>query len=323
MPLNRRYLWAVFPVRSLLMAGCASEETLDLRNPESDGGAGATDGTGGLSSDTDGAPQGGTPPGVGSPVPTESRTRFLTEVMPLFEPTCSVPTCHGKTPVIDDEHFQFYGGAMYPIAALTDAQVAENLREVLDVVDLVSPESSDLLHYPESSARGEPLHPTGSPLWMPGGPEHQTLVAWITLVASEAAAAPPEPGTPDDPPTGSVGGIPCAALPRPERVRGPAWFARFGVDVNPTLTASCAGSSCHSEPGSGGGLWLRSPMSECDLTWNFLAVQWYIDPVMPLQSLILSKPLDPVHAGREIFGGMSDPRYIVLRDWIQEGLRPR
>lgn len=312
---NLRHRLIVLLVSGALAPACGGEEPLDLdRRPAADAGgdAGPPADAGEHVPDeivTDG----------GEPIPLRiDREAFRTVVMPILDRRCGTAACHARPHVKPDHLFQLYASPDHPIEDLTAHQWEENLRETVDFVDFLHPDASDLLRFPLSDASHDPPHPTPSPVLLAGGEEVTALRDWIV-----SATRPPEPdaGPPDAGPP-LPRDVPCAALPSPERVRGAAWFEAFRDDVSPMLTETCAGADCHGTPANGGGLWLRLPETHCDVTWNFLAVQWYIDPTSPVESLLLRKPLDRNHGGREVFRGTSDPRYTLLKDWVLDGLEP-
>jgi hypothetical protein len=295
---------------SLLVAGAlgCGGEALDLEG-RSDAGGGAA---GGADGGAGGAGGGGSlPPNV-----EPDREVFRTVVLPILDRRCSTAACHAGPPPREDASLQLLASPAHPVADLTDAEVDQDLAEVLAFVDFANPDASDILRYPFSTAAGDPVHSTPSPVFFEGSEEAAAIRQWIVDATREDepdAGAGPAPMGPDLQ-------VPCGALPDPAGVRGPDWYATFGERVEPMLTSTCTGSDCHSVPGMGGGYWLRTGGTECDRRWNFLMLQWHVDPVSPIDSRILQKPLDPLHGGREVFHGTSDPKFVLLKDWIVSGV---
>jgi hypothetical protein len=292
----------------LLVAGAlgCGGEALDL---EGGSDAGATDAGGGAGGAGGGAAP--LPPNV-----EPDREVFRAVVLPILDRRCSTAACHAGPPPRDDAKLQLFGSPQNPVDRLTEEQVDANLAEVLAFTDFDDPDASDLLRYPFSSAAGDPVHSTPSPVFFEGSEEAAAIRQWIVDATQEDepdAGVGPGPSGPDLQ-------VPCGALPDPAGVRGPGWYASFGERVDPMLTSTCTGADCHNVPGMGGGYWLRTGGTDCDRRWNFLMLQWYVDPVTPIDSRILQKPLDPLHGGREVFHGTSDPNFVLLKDWIVSGV---
>jgi hypothetical protein len=317
--------------------GC-NEEPLDLDPRRDGGGGGGGSGAGGGGGDLDAGPGGGAGgggPGVtrdarvdesGVPIePMPDREAFETEILAILDRRCSSLACHAGPPPRDDSAFQMYGSPDNPVFRLTDEQIDANYVEFLAFVDFWNPDQSDILRYPLAGPDGDPPHPTNSgPVFTSASADYLTLRDWIV-----AATTPPEPdagidmGVPsgDGGMGGSGGGVPCEALPSTDAPGRPAgWMMRFVDEVHPMLVASCSESECHGTPGFGGSLWLQTDDDECGARWNYLAVQWFIDPITPVASPLLTQPVAPQHGGREVFAGTADPRYGLLRRWIEEGL---
>ena len=257
-------------------------------------------------------------PGGGVP-PADA---FATEILPLLERGCGQPFCHGRPPVAD-AHFTFE----VPVSSLSPASIAANLAEVRGQLDFAVPEQSPLLLWPSSQSAGQPAHPTPQPVYSPANPDYTALLAWIRTQAPEG---PPTGGTGGSNGFGGSGGmggtggvapggegIPCSALPSPDRT--PYDYATWQMTVQPLLLTQC-GTGCHGIAGAAGGLWLQPLAEPCATQWNFLAVQWFIDARSPRTSPLLTKPLDPLHAGRAVFANAADPGYITLSRWIEESL---
>jgi hypothetical protein len=284
---------------ALGLFGC-SEEPLDFSRLGEDLGVNAGDG--GVGAPVSGAPVGGA---VGG-------DPFITDVLPRLERSCGQPFCHGRPPTMD-ARLQLE----LPVAALSPEAVEANRAEVLLQVDRASPPNSPILRWPQSQSDGMPPHPTPTPLWTPANADYLAVLAWIEGDSPPTAdvdvgvpVAPSEaPGTGD--------GVPCSALPQPDRT--PFDFSAFELRVNPVLVASCA-TGCHGIAGLGGGLWLRASAEDCEVQWNFLTAQWFVDVRLPRASLLLTKPLDPAHAGRAIFSNAGDPGYLAISRWIEESL---
>jgi hypothetical protein len=305
----------LLPCLALGLSACG-EEPLSL---EPGGAAGDAGPVGGATGDA-GDGSGGTPPGGGGrPAPADPATfdvdRLQREILPILERGCGQPICHGRT-LRDDEHFQFH----VPVANSTADDVAADLVEVLLWVDTSAPERSELLQWPLSQSGGVPDHPTPGPVYTTADEDYRAVLDWIVDAVTPKApdAGLPTGGMGGEPASG--GGIPCSALPAPDRTRYD--FAAFETTVNPMLLRRCGDGECHGSPGTAGGLWLRAPGDGCEVRWNFLAVQWFVDPTSPADSLILRKPLEVSHGGREVFLGMNDQDYALLKRWVEGGVTP-
>ncbi len=294
----------------LLVAGAfgCGGEALDLEEKSDAGTVDAGGGAGGAG-------------GGGTPLPSDVEPDvevFRSVVLPILDRRCSTAACHAGPPPRADRKLQLLGSPAHPVDGLTDEEVGQNLDEVLVFVDFANPDASDLLRYPYSSAGGDPVHSTPSPVFFEGSEEAAAIRQWIVDATKEEA---PDAGV-GPAPSGPDLEVPCGALPDPSGLRGPDWYASFGERIDPMLTQTCTGADCHSVPGMGGGYWLRVGGTDCDRRWNFLMLQWYVDPVAPIDSRILQKPLEPTHGGREVFHGTSDPNFVMLKDWIVSGVTP-
>jgi hypothetical protein len=254
-------------------------------------------------------------PGDGGAAPGVDRAAFRDVIMPILDRRCSTGACHALTPMAD-ARFELYASPDHPAATLTDDQLDANLGEVLTFANLGAPDDSAVLRYPSSQAGGDPSHPTAQPVFFPGSEEREALRAWLGGMAGAAdAGVAADAGIV----AGSDASVPCAALPDPAQIRGAAWFAAYRDPVDGMLRSACAAPACHGTAGAGGGYWLRTGPAECDLRWNFLVAQWFLDPVTPLASPLLVKPLDPAHGDGAVFQGTDDARFVMLRDWIVSG----
>ncbi|MFZ4734945.1 MAG: hypothetical protein ACOYM9_03315 [Bradymonadia bacterium] len=287
-------------VVALGLLGC-SEEPLDFSRLGEDLGVGA----GGTATSL---PDSGAP-GVGGVVGLDP---FVTDVLPRLEQSCGQPFCHGRPPMAD-ARLQLE----FPVAALSPEAIEANRAEVLLQSDRAFPTNSPILRWPQSQSDGLPPHPTPTPLWTTASADYLAVLAWISSDTPVPPGADAEvPVAPSEAPTTGEG-VPCSALPQPGRT--PFDFAAFELRVNPVLVASCA-AGCHGIAGLGGGLWLRPTADDCEVQWNFLAAQWFVDVRQPRASLLLTKPLDPNHAGRAIFPNAADPGYLAVSRWIEESL---
>jgi hypothetical protein len=241
--------------------------------------------------------------------------RLQREILPILERGCGQPICHGRA-VRDDEHFQFH----VPVAMSSAEEVDADLAEIARWVETTAPENSPFLRWPLSQSGGEPDHPTPGPVYTPADADYQAVLAWIVdaVTPDEVDAGLPSPDA--SVPTPAGGGIPCTALPAPDRTRYD--YVQFEAAVNPMLVRRCADAECHGTAGNAGGLWLRSPGDGCEVRWNFLTVQWFVDPTAPVESLLLRKPLEVSHGGREVFRGMTDEDYGLLKRWVEGGVTP-
>ena len=264
---------------------------------------------------------------------------FVDEVLPVIDGKCSGPSCHtGGAGPRDDGRLTYFGSPFRPLADLTDDELDQNFDEVIDFVDLCDPPQSDLLRYPVSFQDGNPSHPTQGPVMFTDEPAYLTRIDWM-----EAAIAPPPPPMPDagrpggnwdagvdEPDAGNLpnpnpdpqpmeGVVPCEALPHPDRLSRYD-YGRFDQHINPNVLGPRCGdqAGCHGEPGGGGGLWIRTS-GECSTRWNFLAVQWFVDPRDVINSQLLTEPLDRRHGGQVVFDGQDDPGYVELKIWLEEG----
>jgi len=300
---------------SVMLFSCG-EEPLSLEPGGATGDAGASGGAVGGSG-------GGTPGGNatgGTPAPPADPAEFDVgrlerEILPILERGCGQPICHGRA-LRDDEHFQFN----VPVEASTPEEVEADLSEIVRWVDTVVPERSELLSWPLSQSGGVPDHPTPGPVYTTADEDYRALLAWIVdaVTPDEPDAGVPVGGAGGEPSGGS--GVPCAALPTPDRTRYD--YVQFEAAVNPMLVRRCGEAECHGSAGNAGGLWIRAPGEGCEVRWNFLTVQWFVDPTSPLESLILRKPLEVSHGGREVFRGMNDEDYGLLKRWVEGGVTP-
>ena len=327
-----------------LLVGC-DEEPLDLRAKTDGGGGGAAPLGGGV------GPGGGTTPGPGGGVgeacvdaqcppgtqcvagecagdiePMPDRAAFDAEIIAILDRRCSSLTCHAGPPPREDSAFQIFGSPDHPAFNLTDAEKDENYREFLDFVDFLNPDRSDILTFPLSDPNGTPSHPTNGPVLTQASADYLTIRGWIVAAVTpppEPDAGPPDAGDDGDGGVGPSGAVPCDALPNTDAPGRPeGWRTRYIEDIDSMVVSSCGEAECHGAPASGGRLWLRGGAAGCDGGWNYLSVQWFIDPGDPIASPLLVKPLMPDHGGREVFAGTEDPRYVALKLWVEDGLVP-
>jgi hypothetical protein len=99
----------------------------------------------------------------------------------------------------------------------------------------------------------------------------------------------------------------------------PAAFQRFRDEVQPVLTETCAGSSCHGSTIAD--LYLSCGESDEELRWNFwVSVAHLTTPAST--SGLLRRPLSTFrggvfHEGGNVFASAEDEDYAVLRDWAE------
>ena len=329
---------------TLALAAC-SEEPLDLTGAGAAAGARATSDVaeaGGGGSGSDAALAGGSPRPTGDAQvwDDDAGRRFVVQVddealrsivLPVLDNRCASPICHSGRPLPADDDLDLY----LPSAGQGPERFATNKAEILEFINFGNPEASGLLTYPRSQKGGQPDHPVeGPPTMAVETGDYQAILAFIrgsVVEVFEGADGGADGGldmgrtvggdgmnVPDPP---GVNRVPCAALPPPDRT--PYDFQRFTGEVNPMLISTCADGRCHGTAGSGGNLWLIDSESDCDHRWNFLTIQWFVDPLTPVESLLLQKPLDRNHGGREVFLGVSDLRYGLLKGWIERAwVRP-
>ena len=329
-----RLKFGAVALTTLALAAC-SEEPLDLT------GTGAATGERAISdvaeagggSGSDAAPAGGSPRPTGdAQVWDDDAGRRLvaqvddealrTIVLPVLDNRCAGPICHSGRPMPADDDLDLY----LPSAGQGPERFATNKAEILEFLNFGNPEASALLAYPRSQGGGQPDHPVaGQPTMAVGTRDYEAILAFIRGSVVEVTDGGAEVGLDVGRPVGGdgmnvpdppgVNRVPCDALPQPDRT--PYDFQRFTAEVNPMLISTCADGPCHGTAGSGGNLWLIESESDCDRRWNFLTIQWFADPLTPVESLLLQKPLDRNHGGREVFLGVSDLRYGLLKDWIE------
>ncbi|MSP72516.1 MAG: hypothetical protein EXR76_10115 [Myxococcales bacterium] len=326
---------------TLALAAC-TEEPLDLTGAGAGARATSDVAEAGGGSGSDAAPAGGSPRPTGDAQVwnDDAGRRFVVQVddealrsivLPVLDNRCAGPICHSGRPLPADDDLDLY----LPSAGQGPERFATNKAEILEFINFGNPESSSLLTYPRSQEGGQPDHPVaGPPTMAVGTRDYEAILAFIrgsVVEVFEGADGGADGGldmgrtvggdgmnVPDPP---GVNRVPCAALPPPDRT--PYDFQRFTGEVNPMLISTCADGRCHGTAASGGNLWLIDSESDCDHRWNFLTIQWFVDPLTPVESLLLQKPLDRNHGGREVFLGVSDPRYGLLKDWIERAwVRP-
>ncbi|MSP71478.1 MAG: hypothetical protein EXR76_04695, partial [Myxococcales bacterium] len=310
---------------TLALAAC-SEEPLDLTGAGAAAGARATSDVaeaGGGGSGSDAALAGGSPRPTGDAQvwDDDAGRRFVVQVddealrsivLPVLDNRCASPICHSGRPLPADDDLDLY----LPSAGQGPERFATNKAEILEFINFGNPEASGLLTYPRSQKGGQPDHPVeGPPTMAVETGDYQAILAFIrgsVVEVFEGADGGADGGldmgrtvggdgmnVPDPP---GVNRVPCDALPQPDRT--PYDFLRFTGEVNPMLISTCADGPCHGTAGSGGNLWLIESESDCDHRWNFLTIQWFVDPLTPVESLLLQKPLDRNHGGREVFLGV-------------------
>jgi len=305
------------------------------------GGSGSSDfGMGGSGGSGMGGSGGGDPDPCLDPTPDEAL--FASDVLPALDRGCSNLDCHAREVNRDDARFQFWSFPNVRPADRTSGQIAESLAETLDFVEWCAIDRSSLLLNALSDQNGTPRHPTAGPTWFSDDEDYLLVRDW--LLDAIAPPPPPDAGPPDMGSTADMGldpddgveppppgdPVPCASIPDGDPLDRAGYFEQFAVEVNPMLAGrpggeapggSCAEADCHGTGGVGGRLYLRPSGQACSTPWNFLAVGPFIDPRTPIESPLLTRPVSPGHGGREVFAGMADPRYVLLRRWIESGVQ--
>lgn len=250
---------------------------------------------------------------------------FHSVVMPVLEASCSGASCHTPVPPRPDNAYQMYGAPMFQLAELTDEQRNENYREATQFINWDDPPASDLLRLP-ALPNQSPEHTTNA--FIVGAENYNTVLNWIldAVTRPEPDAGPD--GGPDGGMDGGVGGagggiINCDTLPEGDVLSGrPAFFQTYRDEIDGVVATYCADADCHGTPAFGGSLYLQilGMGDGCEVQWNFMTIQWFIDPRRPLESPILRKPVEPGHGGREPFlGGTANPDYVRIQNWVISG----
>lgn len=273
----------------------------EIPEPPVDQGPGGSGGAGG---------QGG---GMVEPMPDPAL--FNETVVTVLYGACGGPACHvspslGPNP--DDALFRLVDAA--PDALDPDQQTL-NFHEVLSFVSFDAPTDSPLLVW----------HPQGHQGYIiPQSATYNRILEWI-----EDAIAPPEPeGAGGMGGVGGMGGgqVPCEGIPPPGSPGGRSQGYRDafeaevdGESINDMLVESCGEQgACHGTQGAAGGYWLLADLEDpCAIQWNYLVSQWFIDPLLPDASLLLSKPRERNHGGAVVFRGRDDARHVRLLLWIE------
>lgn len=246
--------------------------------------------------------------------------RFQSEVMPVLRNCGDNPACHTPNSI---REFKIHTDDPLP-----EAKLSENIDWVVDWISYEEPEESRLLRY---MINDEECCTHAFTSYLEGGPEFETIVAWIEGSTRVIVPDPPDMGEPDgvedmpdapvDMPEGN--GVPCDGLPDPRTLPGNLSYDNFDGYVNGMLQARCTtANGCHAVRGEGGGLWFVRGQEECDVTWNLLATRWFIDASSSVSSPILTEPLGQqalgdYHGGQQVFRGNSDCDYVMLKSWIE------
>lgn len=176
------------------------------------------------------------------------------------------------------------------------------------------------------------------------------LASWIddahkceTIIVGGPVDPDPDP-VPDPDPPGPVGGtelvggmdVPpmepppnptevfCSALPSGDPQGRYNFYETFRDRINGILTYSCGASGCHGQPYPNYSFWVLPANDPCSVQANFVMSQLYIDFNTPLNSPLLTYPIDPEHGGGgKVFpNGNSDQNYNEIRNWIVLGQNP-
>jgi hypothetical protein len=318
------------------MALACSDEPLDLGTEVGgDAAAGGAGGGGPPGGGGFGPPTGGMGGGVEIPddvMIVPAREGFVAEVLPLLNARCSGLQCHAGPPGPNpaDIFFRIYGFPDYEIDALNDEQVDEALADVVEFVNWLEPDQSQLLLKGANLVDHE-----ATPSLFVGTENWNTLIAWIEASVIRPEPPMPDAGVPDaGVPIGDGGvavdggmmmgggggdGVPCDAVPDPRVIRPQYDFDWYGQQVNPMLLARCAsGDGCHGEQSMEHSLWLQVGADECSLRWNMLTALWHVDrPDDVVNARLMTRPLDPRHGGRVVFQGRDDCGFILLKLWLE------
>ena len=314
------------------------------------GGAGGTGGDGmGGAGGTGGEGMGGSGGEAPDPCldPTPDMATFQAEVLPALDRGCSSRDCHAREPNLEDRRFQMWTFPTVRPDARTDQQNADNYAETIAFIEWCEVDASLLLVYPLSDQSGRPRHPTAGPSWFSDDEDYLLVRDWILDAVAPPPppdmgppdmAVPPDMGVdPDDgveppppPPPPPEDLVPCEAIPEQDPLGRAGYYEQFALEVNPMLSGrpgdempggSCSEATCHGTPGDGGRLYLLPAEEDCSVQWNFLTSTQFIDPRSAVQSPLLTQPVSPQHGGREVFNGTADPRYVLLRRWVESGLQ--
>ena len=163
------------------------------------------------------------------------------------------------------------------------------------------------------------------------------LVSWIDSMVVCETVYPEEPeptpvgGTevmggmmtppPPPPPPPNPTEVFCSALPSGDPQGRPGFYETFRDSVNNTLVFSCGASGCHGQPYPGYSFWVVDSSDPCSVQANFIMAQLYANFNRPLNSPLLTFPIDPEHGGggRVFPDGNSDPNYNAIYGWIVLG----
>lgn len=275
--------------------------------------------------------------------PQPDEAFFVSEVLPALDRGCSNLDCHARDINLTDRRFQFWSFPNVRPDARTSEMVAESLAETVAFVEWCEIDESLLLLYPLNDQNGRPRHPTAGPTWFSDDEDYLLVRDW--LFDAIAPPPPPDMGPPDEgvlpdmgidpddgvePPPPPSDLVPCDAIPAGDPLERPGYFEQFALEINPMLAGrpddelpggSCSEADCHGTGGVAGRLYLRPAGQPCSVEWNFMSTALFIDSRSPIQSPLLTKPLSPGHGGREVFAGNADPRYVLLRRWVESGIQ--
>jgi hypothetical protein len=103
-------------------------------------------------------------------------------------------------------------------------------------------------------------------------------------------------------------------------------YSTFQSTVAPFVQSTCAAGNCHGT--STNVMFLLCGNSPPELAWNFWVLSQYIpgggaggdSGISPDGSQLLSRPLSggTFHEGGNIYSGVDDPNYVMMKSWVEE-----
>ena len=173
---------------------------------------------------------------------------------------------------------------------------------------------------------------SGGPILETTASGYDTLRRWIENGATQNNSGKPPGNIPRDacvsaPPPAAIDGFPVASLgfdPTHDPTNDPG-FATFQSTVAPYMATSCAAGNCHGT--SSNVMYLLCGNNPQELAWNFWVLGQYIpggtgtdSGISPDASQLLSRPLSggTFHEGGDIFTGVDDANYKMLKSWVEE-----
>ena len=175
---------------------------------------------------------------------------------------------------------------------------------------------------------------SGGPILETTASGYDTIRRWIANGATQnnsglvPVTIPRDPCVSAPPPT-TLEGFPVTALgfdPTHDPTNDPG-FSTFQSTVTPYLQTTCAAGNCHGT--STNVMYLLCGANPQELAWNFWVLSQYIPGggaggadagLSPDSSQLLSRPLSggTFHEGGDIFSGVNDPNYLMLKSWVEE-----